>query len=175
MPARAEDGHSAKLHSMSSGDIYIYPGKAITFEIKFENTGTATWQNYGENYTELVTNDPVLRDSDFKHKFWPKDYLLAKLLEKEVNPGEIGTFRFALQAPEKEGFYLEKLLIVARRRAWIENGEVELPIYVYKENPFKKKMKIIIIKILEIILKMRMNKMKILLSPKRIKDMRQIY
>lgn len=137
----AESGHSAKLHSMTSGDIYMKPNSAITFEVKFENTGTATWQNYGENYTELVTDEPVLRDSVFEHKFWPKKYLLAKLKEKEIAPGEIGTFRFALQAPSKEGFYLEKLKIVARRRAWIDGGEVELPIYVYKENPFKDKEK----------------------------------
>ena len=136
LTASAEEGYNAEEVSRTSGEIHIKPNTAITFEIKYKNTGTETWLNYGENFMELVTVEPELRKSFFFHKFWEKSYLPARLKEKEVKPNEIGTFTIALQSPEVEDFYLEKFKLVARRLAWVDGGELNLPIYVYEKNLF---------------------------------------
>lgn len=139
LTVQAEEGHTAQEISRTSGNIYLQPNGAVTFEIKFKNAGTVSWVNYGENFLELVTAEPILRKSPFEHDFWEKYYLVARMQESTVVPGGTATFRFALKAPTEEGFYLEKFKLVARRKAWVDSDDIALPIYVYKENPFANK------------------------------------
>ena len=137
-PALAEDGYSAKEVSRSFKSLYIKPGAAITFEIKYENTGTKTWVNDGPNFLEIATNDPVKRKSEFQHQFWEKFFLPGRLKEKAVLPGAIGTFRFAIQAPITEGTYNEKFIGVAKQLAWVDGLEFSIPIEVSAKPKPKK-------------------------------------
>lgn len=126
----AELDISAQLISVSSSEITINPNKAITIEAKFKNTGNYTWTKNEYNFVALATIDPTMRYSDFQHKYWEEYYRVARISEEIVKPGEVGTIRFAIQAPKQTGEYIEKFQLVARRLDWIEGGEITLYINV---------------------------------------------
>lgn len=124
-----------EIDVQSHQSIRMKPGSDITFEIHFKNTGKKTWKNTGANFVALATTDPEKRDSVFRHRYWQEiSYRPAFLKQSEVKPGEIGIFRFPLQAPEKEGDYVETFQAVAKNAAWIEGTKFSLPITVTK-NP----------------------------------------
>src|SRR5690606_1382970 len=54
--------------------ISLRPKNAITFEIKFKNTGNQTWRNDGNNFVALATVDPEKRRSPFQHTYWNQEY-----------------------------------------------------------------------------------------------------
>jgi len=126
----AELDVSAQLISVSSSEITINPGKAITIEAKFKNTGNYTWTNNNYNFVALATIEPTMRHSDFQHKFWEEYYRAARISEQTVKPGEIATVRFAIEAPMKTGEYIEKFQLVARRLDWVDGGKMTLYINV---------------------------------------------
>lgn len=114
--------------------IELKPGAAITFIIKFKNTGSATWRNGSANFVALATVDPVKRESDFKHAFWNEvHYRPGRLLEASVVPGQTGTFRFALQAPTATGDYEEIFQAVAKNLDWITGTKFTIPLKVTTE------------------------------------------
>lgn len=114
--------------------ITLKPNAAITYTIKFKNTGTSTWSNSGANFVAAATT-PNLRTSAYAHIFWEEPYRAGRLIEEQVAPGEVGTFRFALQAPVAEGEYAETFQLVARNRAWIEGTEFTIPLSVKASIP----------------------------------------
>lgn len=117
----------------SHQNVGLRPKAAMTFEIKFKNTGNQTWRNSGTNFVALATVEPEKRKSLFQHSYWNEEfYRPARLLEAVVKPGETGTFRFALQAPDKEGAYNETFQAVAKNLAWIEGTKFTIPITVTK-------------------------------------------
>ncbi|OIO45717.1 MAG: hypothetical protein AUJ28_03735 [Parcubacteria group bacterium CG1_02_37_51] len=123
----AELDIAAQLISVSpKAELVIEPGKAITIEAKFKNAGNYTWTKDSYNFVALATVDPIMRDSDFEHKFWEESFRAARIVESSVKPGEIATVRFALQAPTTKGEYIEKFQLVARRLDWVEGGEITL-------------------------------------------------
>lgn len=127
---------TAKEEVRSHRQLNLKPGSAITFTIKFKNTGQTTWTNDGPNFVALATSDPEVRHSPFQHAFWSEVYYRpGRLLESRVAPGEVGTFRFALQAPEAEGEYEETFMAVAKNIAWIEGTKFTVPIKVAAELP----------------------------------------
>ncbi len=117
--------YSAKLMTQSHGRVSLPPGKAITFQVGFKNTGNVIWKNNGSEYVSIY-NKNKYTDS-FRHKFWLSPEQPAKLLNSPVNPGEIGYFKFALQSPDIEGQYIAKFQIASEDTAWIEGGELFLP------------------------------------------------
>lgn len=127
---------SAQLISIKpTSEIKIDPGKAITIELKFKNTGNYTWSNNNYNFLALATIGPEMRKSLFKHQSWEEAFRAARLQEKSVKPGKIGTFKVLLQAPKEKGEYIEKFQLVARRLDWVANGQVTLYINVGNIKP----------------------------------------
>ncbi|MBU2229271.1 hypothetical protein KJ810_02580, partial [Patescibacteria group bacterium] len=116
--------YSAKLVSRSYDTINIDPGKRITFEAEFENTGSETWYNNLGNFVALNNTNPPGRNSDFRDIFWPNYYRPTVMKTPIVEPGETGLFRFALTAPQEEGIYAEKLGLVAEHLTWIDGGDL---------------------------------------------------
>ncbi|MFA5413692.1 MAG: SpoIID/LytB domain-containing protein [Patescibacteria group bacterium] len=129
-PSEAEAavaGYTAQKISQSYGSLTLAPGKAITFEAAFKNTGTATWYNSNSNYISLYV-DSIGRQ--FRHSYWYTIEQPGKMLETKVAPGGTAHFRFALQAPELLGFYTIKLKLAAENLTWIPGGVIDLPINV---------------------------------------------
>ncbi len=141
--AQNSDYRALRVKQSYSGVFNIRSGKAFTFWVKFKNIGQKTWYNSGPHLVALDVSDPYGRQSPFQHQWWRTWYCPAKLLEKQVKPGEVGTFRFALLAPETPGLYSEKFQIAAKDIDWIPGGKVEVVIRVenpnYKGKPTSKK------------------------------------
>lgn len=122
------DYQAKEISRTKGGTINAEPGTAFTFEINYKNTGLKTWYNAGDNFVAMNVIDPIGRHSVFQHEYWPDYYYRpAKLLQPRIYPGETGTFRFAIQAPNIEGYYTEKIALVAENLTWIEGSEISLP------------------------------------------------
>lgn len=88
--------------------------------VKFRNIGLAPWNR------SMVLNlfDLGEEVSKFKDSTWNDQFILK---EREVKPGEIGTFKFVLNAPEEKGVYLQILKLGLKDKdTIIQNGEVHL-------------------------------------------------
>lgn len=128
--------YQAELVDQAFQKISIQAGKSFTFEARFRNTGSATWTNTGKHFVALNVTDPAGRHSVFQHVFW-KDYYYrpARLRETSVKPGEIGTVRFAMTAPQQAGQYTERFGLVAEHLTWLTGGAVGLNIVVTPKPP----------------------------------------
>lgn len=98
--------NAATLDNQSHSHVNIKPESAFTFTLKYKNTGTSTWT---KDNVYLKSSTTALK---FRHDFWPDPYLPAQLQEEAVAPGEIGTFKFALQAPTNLKEYTGDFLLV---------------------------------------------------------------
>lgn len=123
----------AKKVKQSYATLRIDAGKAATFWVDFQNTGTETWRSTGKHFIALNVTNPSGRESPFQHMFWPKSFRPAVMKEKEVPPGKTARIFFALQAPDSGGTFEESFALVAENAAWIHGGEVKLTIKV--NNP----------------------------------------
>ena len=129
--SRPPDYHATEVSRTKGGTIDTQPGMAFTFEIKYKNTGLRTWYNTGEHFLAMNVYNPIGRHSTFQHDYWNEYYYRpARLLEPRIYPGETGTFRFAIQAPNTEGFYNESFALVAENLTWVDNSLSRLPIKV---------------------------------------------
>ncbi len=125
------DYQAEEVSRTKGGTINTEPGTAFTFEINFKNTGLKTWYNTGDHFVAMNVIDPIGRHSVFHHEYWPDYYYRpAKLLQSRIYPGEVGTFRFAMQAPNVDGYYTEKIALVAENLTWITGSTTTLPFKV---------------------------------------------
>jgi len=91
--------------------------------IKFKNTGITTWnQNIVLKAYDL--GDKVSR---FKDKAWLDNFTVARMSEREVKPGQIGTFRFYFKAPKDTGLYLNNFRMnVNGKDVVVQGGNLSL-------------------------------------------------
>lgn len=102
----SEVTNAATLASQSHTSVNIKPENGFTFTLSYTNTGTSTWT---KEDVFLKSSTTALK---FRHEFWPDAYLPAQLQEETVAPGEIGSFKFALQAPTNLNKYTGEFLLV---------------------------------------------------------------
>ncbi|MFA4930726.1 MAG: L,D-transpeptidase family protein [Patescibacteria group bacterium] len=109
----------------------VAAGDKIELQIKYQNTGSQTWKNSGANPVRLATSHSQDRNSIFYDQTsWLSPNRLTNLAETEIDPGEIGTFNFTIQAPHTPGVYTEYYQLVAEGANWMEDNGVFLNIYV---------------------------------------------
>ncbi|MFA5936206.1 MAG: NBR1-Ig-like domain-containing protein, partial [Patescibacteria group bacterium] len=108
----------------------IMPLDHSLVSVTFKNTGTKTWKREGAGYVSMYTWSPKYRQSAFKDSAWKSDTQAATLVEAEVKPGQIGTFRLELRAPEVPGKYQETFQLAAEDSAWLSGGSVTFPVAV---------------------------------------------
>lgn len=94
------------------------PGEKMYVRVKARNMGTQTWDR---SFLHLGTSRPIDRISSFVEAGWVANNRAAKLIESSVGPGQIGTFEFALQAPNAPGTYNEHFNLVAEGRSWLND------------------------------------------------------
>lgn len=127
----APPAYQAELSATSYGDsLKLNPGQATTVWVDFKNTGLKTWYKNDEHFIALNVTNPPARHSFFWHKFWPAYYRPAKLMNDRVYPGEVGRFRFALQAPNQVGYYTEDFNLVVENYSFMPGGFLSMPITV---------------------------------------------
>lgn len=108
----------------------VQPSEHIIVNLKFKNTGTQTWTRDTGAYVSLYTFAPKYRTSAFKDYSWKTDSQAGFLVEPSVKPGQTGTIRLELRAPEVPGSYQESFQLAAEGAAWLDGGSVTLPIKV---------------------------------------------
>ena len=93
-----------KSHSL----IYIEDTGAREVWVKIRNTGSKTWPA-GRSF--VATSNPLNRTSQFQDDTWGPYPYIATVLDHDVAPGQTGTYRFLLRAPETPGNYTESFRI----------------------------------------------------------------
>ncbi len=75
--------------------------------IRYKNVGLATW----DRGLMLKVYDLGGRQSKFRDPSWFDSFSVARLKEREVRRGEIGTFEFYFRAPKAPGVYLNHFVL----------------------------------------------------------------
>ena len=104
----------------------LAPGTSASLTVKFQNTGTATWQkgvagkqaNLGLNGDTLAFANLGMNDG------WLSANRLATTVESSVAPGQTGTFTFNVRAPSTPGTYQLPLRPVIDGVTWMEDSGV---------------------------------------------------
>ncbi|MFH0804767.1 MAG: SpoIID/LytB domain-containing protein [Patescibacteria group bacterium] len=118
---------ATEVQRSHGGTLVLRPGQAMTFWIDFKNTGLKTWYNTGSEFIALNVADPAGHVSLFQHDYWKEYYYRpARLLQPRVYPGQVGRFRFALQAPNVAGYYTETFGVVAEHHSWVTGGKFSI-------------------------------------------------
>jgi len=111
--------------------IELKPEESRTITFQFLNTDTVTWRASG---TAPIRFRFKGYGNSFRHSSWISDIIPTRLSEREVRPGEIGTFTVTLQAPSALGKYaLSPYLILGNTP--IAHDTLELDAFVGYERP----------------------------------------
>lgn len=91
--------------------------------IKFKNTGITTWNQS----MVLKAYDLGNKVSQFKDKAWIDNFTVVKMAEREVKPGQIGTFKFYFKAPKNIGTYVNNFIMnVNGKDVVVQGGSLSL-------------------------------------------------
>lgn len=125
--AQAQDLPVAQIMIQSHRDaVNIEAGKAFTFQVGFKNVGTGEWVDSGPKGVGLRSPGP----SPFYHSYWVNITEPTKMDIPSAKPGEIGFFKFSMQAPQEPGAYVAEFQLVQGAALWIRNGSIKIPINV---------------------------------------------
>ena len=121
--------HSARYVNqtfpLSSQPFPLRPNEEFTGEIEMENIGTTTWT---PAKTFLGTTEPRDGASRLAHSSWVSPGRAAAV-DRVVEPGQTGTFRFTIQAPSEAGEYSQFFNLVEEGVAWFSPpGDAQLQV-----------------------------------------------
>ena len=104
----------------------LAPGASTTLTVKFQNTGTATWQKgvAGQQANLGLNGDSLVFANLGMNNGWLSANRLATTVESSVAPGQIGTFTFSVRAPIAPGTYSLPLRPVIDGVTWMEDQGV---------------------------------------------------
>lgn len=112
----------------------VTSGQKIYITVSAENTGNKTWSNA---WTRVGTTNPTDRSSVFQDSSWLWNNRAAALVESSVAPGQTGTFKFSLTAPNVDGVYHESFGLIADGQAdgWMKDS-ADFTLDITVSNPF---------------------------------------
>src|SRR5438552_4928688 len=104
----------------------LAPGASTTLTVKFQNTGTATWQKgvAGQQANLGLNGDSLVFANLGMNNGWLSANRLATTVESTVLPGQTGTFTFSVRAPLAPGTYSLPLRPVIDGVTWMEDSGV---------------------------------------------------
>lgn len=93
----------------SNQTVEVKPGEELKIEVKVKNIGTAIWKkgNISANVVGGLT-----KNSEYHHQTWLTSLRPALLDQTQLTPGQIGSFSFIINTPNKVGNYLFKIQAV---------------------------------------------------------------
>ncbi len=107
------------------------PGGKLYARIKVRNMGYKPWDNTVT--IRVGTSHSNDRSSAFYDTSWISSSRPAQLIESTVVPGSIGTFEFAMKAPNQLSSYKEYFSLVAENVAWM--NDIGLNYLINTVNP----------------------------------------
>ena len=121
----------AMTKALNPGTAFVEPGQKTYVRIRAYNAGFNHWSN---DNIRLGTTGPTDRASAFYDPSWLSASRPAKLKEGTVQSDGIGTFEFALQAPQATGLYVERFNTLYEGSAWLNDVGMTLSIHVVKKT-----------------------------------------
>ena len=110
----------AQKIDQSTAQVQMRPGEERQIEVRFKNIGNAVWHNSGPNAVLLATSLPKDRTSPLYYAdSWVSKFRAGEMVEKEVLPGESGTFLFRVK-PQAKGIFRENFQLVMEKVGWID-------------------------------------------------------
>jgi methionine-rich copper-binding protein CopC len=127
---------AAELVEKSGAEWQLDPDGTANVTLTYKNTGTKTWTRDSAGFLSLYATDGSKeRVSVFAGSLWSGN-AAARLKEREVRPGQTGTFTFQIRAPKTAGSYKETFMLAAEHVAWVQGSSVTLPIHVIPSQTF---------------------------------------
>ena len=125
-PATAPTQSFHAAFQSESGWPTLAPGSSTSLTVKFQNTGTATWQKgvAGKQANLGLNGDTLTFASLGMNDGWLSANRLATTVESAVAPGQSGTFTFNVRAPLTPGTYRLPLRPVIDGVTWMEDSGV---------------------------------------------------
>lgn len=121
--------HGGKM-AQSASIVNIAPRQEEQLTVSFKNTGNVVWKKMGPNAVHLGTSQPQDRESKLYLKSsWLDSFRAAQLVEEEVMPGDIGTFRFKVRS-DVRGRFTENFQLVMERTGWVVGANVRWQVNV---------------------------------------------
>ncbi len=126
--------------------IEMKPGESKDIVVRFRNTGTVAWRNYGEEKLVLAREDITKHmaaidsvhiatvDEDAKDvnlegvQPQPKDFFVATLASPNVEPGAIGAFTMHIAKAPSQYHSTEKFVLATGERGWLAGTEASFEI-----------------------------------------------
>ena len=99
----------------STNTVNMSPGTTAELTVKAKNTSNQTWYRYN---TLLGTARSFDRSSTFYNPSWVAKNRVAILAEESVSPGQVGTFKFTVSAPNHLTSSREYFDIVTEGKSW---------------------------------------------------------
>src|SRR5260221_3804712 len=102
----------------------LAPGASTSLTVKFQNTGSATWQKgvAGKQANLGLNGDSLVFASLGMNNGWLSANRLATPVESTVLTGQTGTFTFSVRAPLEPGTYSLPLRPVIAAVTWTEDS-----------------------------------------------------
>ena len=98
--------------------ITLKPLEKKVITVTYKNIGDVVWNQTGKEYVSLYT-DPSTFKSPMYAIAWKAKNQPAFMKEKTVKKDGIATFIFTVEAPKKEGKYIEKYKLARENTEWI--------------------------------------------------------
>lgn len=114
--------YSAEIDwNMSFREVEVNPGEWAEIQFKARNNGSATWYRQSNSPLHLATYNPMDRASEFYDYDWLATNRPTGLVEDEVKPGDVGSFKFVIYVPDDmpQGTYEEDFWLVAEGLTWL--------------------------------------------------------
>lgn len=136
-----KEGEVYKLHLQNGADIEISLKKDETKEIilQFRNDGDLSWHNYTDDKVVLadagvktklaalsgvrIAIDTKLHETEHETA---RNELNYELVEPNVKPGEIGTFKITLNYPKENLIDKKELVLAMQNKGWFSGTDVSL-------------------------------------------------
>ncbi len=118
--------------------INLEPGERLHVNLRMRNTGNVTWYNSGSNPVHLGISRPYDRFSYFFDSSWLGQNRPAKMKEASVAPGQVATFEFWMNIPDRPGPFYEYFNPVVEGATWMQDiglnyyGTIKTPNYSYE-------------------------------------------
>lgn len=93
----------------SNQTVGIKPGEEVNVSVQVKNTGTATWEK--KNISANVVGGLAV-NAEYHHQTWLTSLRPTLLDQTQLAPGEIGSFSFKINTPNKSGQYIFKIQVV---------------------------------------------------------------
>lgn len=120
---------------ITSATFTMPKGKSKTFDLTVTNTGTQTWKRRGAGEVVIASALPSGTTSKFYYPLWISKTIIGRLTTAEVKPGQKGTFRFALQAPDQYGQFTEQVEILRPGLTRMVDGLLTLGVNIPSPDP----------------------------------------